>query len=74
MNGASEAVADAGDDALLVAVEADERREQDKEKDDQSCHDEIKNAADDAGTDDRRKIGVERFTLLVGGVHFLHVF
>jgi len=37
MNGAAEAVADAVGDALLIAIDTDERREQDEEKDRQGC-------------------------------------
>ncbi len=72
MNGAAEAVADAVGDAPLVAIDADERREQNEEKDRQGSNGEVEKAAEGAGAERRRPIGVDDFVILIGWIHFLH--
>ncbi len=72
MNGAAEAFADAVGDAALVAVEANQRRKQDKEKDRQSREDDIQQTTERATADGRRNISVDEFAWLEGWIHFLH--
>ena len=74
MDGAAEAVADAVGDALLIAIDADERREEDEEKDRQGCEGEIEKAAEGAGAERRRAVCVDGFAILVGWIDFLHEF
>jgi hypothetical protein len=51
MDGAAEAVADAVGDALLIAIDADERRKQDEEKDRQRGEGEVQKAAKSSGAE-----------------------
>jgi hypothetical protein len=74
MNGAAEAVADAVGDALLIAIDADERREKDEEKDRQGCEGEIEKTAESTGAERGRAVCVDGFAILVGWIHFLHGF
>ena len=60
MDGAAEAVADAVGDALLIAIDADERREQDEEKDRQGCEGEVEKAAQGMGAERRAGVCVRR--------------
>ena len=58
----------------LVAVDADQRREKNEEKDDQSRDGEVEKAAEGVGAESRRGVCVDGFAVLVGWIHFLHEF
>jgi len=72
MNGAAEAVADAGGDSFLVAIEADVRRQQNEQQHGEGCESQIENPTKCAAAEGLGVVGLEGFSLLVGGVHFLH--
>jgi hypothetical protein len=72
MDRAAEAGADAVGDALLIAVDADERREQNEEEDDKSREGEIEKAAERVDAERGQGIRGRVFALLVGWIRFLH--
>ena len=74
MDGAAEAVADAVGDALLIAVDADERRKENEKKDCQSGKGHIEQATEGMDAERRRDVCVRSFAVLVGWIHFLHEF
>jgi hypothetical protein len=72
MDGAAEAGADAVGDALLIAVDADERRKQNEQKNDQRCEGQIEKSAKSVGAESWWGVCVDGFAILVGGIHFRH--
>jgi hypothetical protein len=72
VNGAAQAGADAVRDALLITVDADERRKQDKQKNNQSREGHIEKAAKGVGAERGWNVGINGFAILVGWIHFLH--
>jgi hypothetical protein len=74
MDGAAQAVADGVGDALLIAIDADQRREQHEEKDRQCREGEVEKAAEGAGAERGRAVCLDGFAILVGWIHFPHEF
>jgi hypothetical protein len=72
VDGAAEAVTDAISDALLITIEANERREQNEEKDRQGREGHVEKAAEGTGAERRREICSDGFAILVGWISFLH--
>jgi hypothetical protein len=73
MDGAAEAGADAVGDALLIAIDADERREENEEKEDKSRAGEIEKATERVDAEGWWGVRGRVFGLFVGWIHFLHV-
>ncbi len=74
VNGAAEADADAVCDALLVAIDTDERWEQDEEEENERHDRQVEKAAESVGAERRGNVCVRGFAILVGWIHFLHEF
>jgi hypothetical protein len=72
MDGATETVADAGGDASLVVIDADQRREQNEEENGKGGEGEIEKAAEDAGAERGRAVGLDSFAIVVGWIDFPH--
>ncbi len=81
VDGAAKAFADAVGDAALVAVETDQRRKQNEEKDDQTGEDDVGQPTEGSAADGWRDVVVDEFAgvfvwglhWVVGWVHFLHL-
>jgi len=72
VDGAAEAVADAGGDASLVAIDADVWGKQDQQKKREGRERQIEEAAERVGANDMGAVCSRDFALLVGGIGVLH--